>query len=163
MKVRAFRIFMSANAAESALFFAAIGLIVGWQGWFGVDRTVVSGFVLVLLYVKGPLDQALNAYGSFMNAQVSFRRITELSADFANPEPHLADIVLQPTSFDPLTPAIDTIELRGARYKFPAAEGAQTVTLGPIDLTVRKGEVLFIVGGNGSGKTTLLKLILALY
>ncbi|MGV6873470.1 cyclic peptide export ABC transporter [Pseudochelatococcus sp. B33] len=161
-KVKAFRIFMSANAADSALFFAAIGLIVGWQGWFGVDRTVVSGFVLVLLYVKGPLNQALGAYASFVNAQVSFRRIAQLSADFANPEPRLADT--DKAASDPATlPAVSSIELRGARYTFPAAEGVEPFALGPVDLTIRGGEILMIVGENGSGKTTLIKLLLALY
>ncbi len=159
-KVKAFRIFMSANAADSALFFAMIGLIIGWQGWFGVDRTVVSGFVLVLLYVKGPLDQLVGAYGALVNAQVSFRRIARLSADFANPEPHLAEATRSP----PLpAPEVASIELRGARYTFPAAQGVEPFTLGPIDLTVRGGEILFIVGENGCGKTTLVKLLLALY
>ncbi|MGK6317387.1 cyclic peptide export ABC transporter [Neorhizobium sp. DT-125] len=159
-KTRAFRIFMSANAADSALFFAAIGLIVGWQGWFGVERATVSGFVLVLLYVKGPLDQALGAYGSFVNAQVSFKRIAQLSADFANPEPHLAAASLPVSSRAEFAA---TIELRSALYRFPAAQGVETFTLGPVDLTVRKGEILFIVGENGSGKTTLIKLLLGLY
>ncbi|MEZ2127922.1 MULTISPECIES: cyclic peptide export ABC transporter [unclassified Sinorhizobium] len=162
-KTKAFRIFMSANAADSALFFAAIGLIVGWQGWFGVERATVSGFVLVLLYVKGPLDQALNAYGSFVNAQVSFKRIAQLSADFANPEPHLAAAshVARPSSG--CAQFQESIELRGALYRFPAAQGVESFTLGPIDLTVGKGEILFIVGENGSGKTTLIKLLLGLY
>ncbi len=35
--------------------------------------------------------------------------------------------------------------------------------LGPIDLTVRSGELIFIVGSNGSGKSTLAKLITGLY
>jgi putative ATP-binding cassette transporter len=32
-----------------------------------------------------------------------------------------------------------------------------------VDLTLRSGEVLFVVGGNGSGKTTLIKLLCGLY
>ena len=35
--------------------------------------------------------------------------------------------------------------------------------LGPIDLTVRPGETVFLVGGNGGGKTTLVKLLTGLY
>lgn len=159
-KVKAFRIFMAANAVDSALLFAVIGLFVGWQGWFGVDRTVVSGFVLVLLYVKGPLDQLVGAYGAFVNAQVSFRRIAQLSVDFANSEPHLAEAMLSSPS--PM-PEVATIELRGACYTFPGTPVADPFTLGPVDPTVRGGEILFIVGENGCGKTTLIKLLLALY
>jgi putative ATP-binding cassette transporter len=35
--------------------------------------------------------------------------------------------------------------------------------LGPIDLTFRPGELVFLVGGNGSGKSTLAKVITGLY
>jgi putative ATP-binding cassette transporter len=35
--------------------------------------------------------------------------------------------------------------------------------LGPLSISVKAGEILFITGGNGSGKSTLLKLITGLY
>ena len=35
--------------------------------------------------------------------------------------------------------------------------------MGPIDSTIRRGQIVFIIGGNGSGKTTLAKLISGLY
>jgi putative ATP-binding cassette transporter len=162
MKVRAFSIFMSANAVDSALFFVMIAMIIVWQGWLGVERTAVSGFILVLLYLKGPLDQALAAYSHFVNAQVSFRRIAELSADFADPEAGFAAALPTPAPSG-ASPRIGSIALRGARYAFPAGEGAEPFVLGPIDLTIRGGELLFIVGENGCGKTTLIKLLLALY
>jgi len=158
VKIVAMRVFMTANAFDSAIFFIVVGLIIGLQGWFGIERTVVSGFVLVLLYVRGPINQVVGAYGSFANAQVSFSRVAQLSSEFANPEPHL--LIAAPSS-PPV--AVETIALKGVTYAFPAAPGAEPFVLGPIDLTVKGGEILFIVGENGSGKTTLIKLLLGLY
>ncbi|MBP7063499.1 MAG: cyclic peptide export ABC transporter [Ferrovibrio sp.] len=35
--------------------------------------------------------------------------------------------------------------------------------VGPINLTLRAGEMVFVTGGNGSGKSTLMKLLVGLY
>ena len=42
-------------------------------------------------------------------------------------------------------------------------ENESNFSLGPVDLTLKKGETTFIVGGNGSGKSTFLKLLTGLY
>jgi len=89
-------------------------------------------------------------------AQVAFRRIARLSAEFRE----------EPQGAGCAEPALlaSHIELRQARYRFEARqEGAKPFEVGPIDLQLRRGETLFIVGGNGSGKTTLVKLLLGLY
>ena len=44
-----------------------------------------------------------------------------------------------------------------------APDGGEAFVLGPVDLTLRRGEMVFVVGDNGSGKTTLVKLLLGLY
>lgn len=59
----------------------------------------------------------------------------------------------------PVTPAPDTpyqIELREVSFRYPEADRD---TLSHINLTIRPGEKLAIVGLNGAGKTTLIKLI----
>lgn len=52
------------------------------------------------------------------------------------------------------------IEVRDVSFTYP---GSDTETLSHINLTVRKGENLALVGVNGAGKTTLVKLICGLY
>ncbi|MDX1570165.1 MAG: ABC transporter ATP-binding protein, partial [Xanthomonadales bacterium] len=49
---------------------------------------------------------------------------------------------------------------RGVTFRYP---GAETAALDGVDLEVRPGESLAIVGSNGSGKTTLVKLLTGLY
>ena len=52
------------------------------------------------------------------------------------------------------------IELRGVSYSYPEAEKP---TLKDVNVTIRAGERIAIVGANGAGKTTLVKLICGLY
>jgi len=155
---RAINTYVIATAFGSALFFLLIALILGWAAFRTTEPAVVSGFVLVLLFLKGPLDQIALTLPGVGRAKVAFERIGDLSARFATPEPHLHlarasnGVILR-----------NEIGMRGVRYAFDAPEGGEAFTLGPIDLQLRRGEMVFVVGDNGSGKTTLVKLLLGLY
>lgn len=52
------------------------------------------------------------------------------------------------------------IEIKGLYYKYPEAENYSVKN---INLHIKKGEKLALVGVNGAGKTTLIKLICGLY
>lgn len=54
------------------------------------------------------------------------------------------------------------IEVRGLWSVFPIPGGGQHVVHQDLDLTVRRGEVLTLVGGSGTGKTVLLRQMLGL-
>ncbi|WP_294930332.1 MacB family efflux pump subunit [uncultured Paracoccus sp.] len=50
------------------------------------------------------------------------------------------------------------IELRGIRRDYPSGEGVVSV-LRDVDLTIRRGEFVAIVGASGSGKSTLMNIL----
>jgi len=47
--------------------------------------------------------------------------------------------------------------------RLPGEREDSHFTLGPLNLTLCPGELVFVVGGNGSGKSTLVKLLTGLY
>ncbi|TDV15830.1 cyclic peptide export ABC transporter [Paraburkholderia caballeronis] len=162
LKIKAMRLFYGAGAVGSTLFFVVIGVILLMQHQLGVDSRVVSGFVIVLLYVRGPVEQLAGVLPTLSQARISFRRIAELSAQFQTREARLLTAVLADGERrDARQP--DSIELRSVVYAFPKVSDAPPFTLGPIDLKIERGETLFIIGENGSGKTTLIKILLGLY
>ncbi len=161
LKSRAMRQFWVADAAGSAVFFAAVGLLLAARHWFGIGTSEISGAVIVLLYVKGPVEQLASALPVFDQARISFNRIAALSAELDQHEPNLA--IAPRTDALPPRRSVNCIELHAVRYDFPGKSDVVPFVLGPIDLAIRAGELVFIVGENGSGKTTLIKLLLGLY
>ncbi|WDH33512.1 cyclic peptide export ABC transporter [Pseudomonas chlororaphis] len=159
IQVRSVNIYILAKTFGSMLFFVVIGLALAMQAYNpNPDPTVITGFVLVLLYMKGPLENLVSYLPVVGKAKIAFGRISELSERFSSPEPHL---LLDATEAP--KPVVHSLELRGVSYSPPTVEGSEPFHLGPINLDIKQGDIVFIVGENGCGKTTLIKLLLGLY
>ena len=52
-----------------------------------------------------------------------------------------------------------TIEFQDVIYRYNDETPAEAFQIGPLNFTLRSGELVIIVGGNGSGKSTFLKLL----
>ncbi len=141
------------------LVFLAIGLLVFvLAGLVHAASGVTTGFTLALLYIMGPLQMIMNALPGLKRADVSIRNVQELGLALAqSPETEHPTMEAIP---DPQTVRLD---ISGLIYAYRNSESSEQFVLGPIELTILPGELLFITGGNGSGKTTLAKLLVGLY
>jgi putative ATP-binding cassette transporter len=129
---------------------------------------VRSGYALVLLYMMLPVHSVLSVLPEIAHARLAFERLQALGLEAESSEPPAAAAVVAfpgPVAAAPprMTAAQTNVALRGVthRYRREMEDGA--FVLGPIDLELRAGEIVFLVGGNGSGKTTLAKLLVGLY
>ncbi|MER2537552.1 MAG: ATP-binding cassette domain-containing protein [Rhizobiaceae bacterium] len=123
----------------------------------GGTATMFQVLTLVL-FTSGPIETVFGDLPRLSRAAASKRVIDELEqALVAGRSP--AGAAHAPN------PGFRSIELRGVTAVLGeenAAQSDDSFHLGPIDLTFRPGETVFICGGNGSGKTTLLSLITGL-
>lgn len=115
-----------------------------------------------MLFAVGPLSSLIATLPYYGKVNLCISNIYALEAELdrqMNPD-ELADALL--VGANPLADFRE-IEIAGLYFEFRNGERNGTFSVGPIDLKIKQGEVLFVVGGNGSGKTTLLKVLTTLY
>jgi putative ATP-binding cassette transporter len=117
---------------------------------------VLSGYALVLLYMRGPLEGLIANLPELSRSRIALERIEKLRADLLQGN-ETWDQAQQPA------PAFDRLELCAVSHRYHRESEDRSFMLGPIDLDLRSGELVFLIGGNGSGKTTFAKLLLGLY
>ena len=138
------------------VFFALLGfLMFGLGRWLGASTGEITGYVLLLIFLRGPFQILLNQLPELSRATVALSRIEALGLGL-EPQPLPAAGEVPPAKWRRL-------ELRGVSLSYREDGNAESFRLGPVDLELEPGEVVFLTGGNDSGKTTLAKLLLGLY
>ncbi len=122
-----------------------------------LDAVVIMQLMTAILVTIGPLSGAVGAIPGFGNARIALLnlRMLQREIDATREQPELPS--------DRRLEEFRSLELRGIEFSFGSEAAGETFHLGPIDLRIERGEVVFVVGGNGSGKTVLLRVLTALY
>ena len=141
------------------MFYVILGTAV--FGPFGDGALLRRGYgygLLALLHIRGPLASLIADSRAFADASVALQRITELGVTLSVDQEHDA------TRHVPASPGHwRSLDLRGVVFKYQGENSADAFTLGPLDITLHPGEIVFVAGGNGSGKTTFAKILTGLY
>ncbi len=117
---------------------------------------VIMKATAVVLFIVGPLSSLVGAIPIYTRARVAMDNITALDA-FLDTDEAASERNVEAAKTD--FRGFDELSLEGVKFQY-ADDG---FTVGPFDLKVKAGEVVFFVGGNGSGKSTLMKLLTGLY
>jgi putative ATP-binding cassette transporter len=152
--------FIIAQNWSQLLFLGLIGLILFLLPRLGtVSPQALTGYIIATLWLMGPLAGLLGSLSVFSRANVSLRKVEQLGlalSAHAGDNRAPAGPVARPA-------AIETLELIQVKHHYHREREDDNFMLGPINLTFRPGELVFLIGGNGSGKSTLAKVIAGLY
>jgi len=75
----------------------------------------------------------------------------------------VATVAAAPLGRDERPKRFERIEMRGIVFRYVDKWSEATFQIGPLDFTLRRGELVFITGGNGSGKSTFVRVLAGLY
>jgi putative ATP-binding cassette transporter len=139
--------------------FGAIGLLLFvMPAAFGFSKQTLAGTILITLFLMAPLELILTWIPILGRARASLLKIEELLPVLeAQGTSELPRSCSRPLRFR------ESLQLAGATYAYHHEPDGTGFAIGPLDLSLRPGEVIFVVGDNGSGKTTLVKLVSGLY
>ena len=118
---------------------------------------VLRQVTATILFIVGPLTGFIGAIPVVSAANVAVGNIERIEQLLSNAQEKLPLDTVQPVRKE-----FNQIRLEKLAFWY-GAEANGGFRLGPIDLTINQGEIIFLVGGNGSGKSTLLKLLTSLY
>lgn len=137
-------------------FLFLIGVILFVFPVLKFDTADIISYVFVILYIIGPIEGIMVVIPTITQANVSLSHIEEIN--------QRADSILEKEEqkLNDVSETFQELNLNQVTFDYNE-NNAETFGIGPIDFNVKRGELVFIVGGNGSGKTTLFKLLTGLY
>jgi putative ATP-binding cassette transporter len=158
--VRGMAYFAAAEGWGQLGYFGFIGFLLFAAPYFEpISRPTLVSAVLVVLYLMTPLDMILTWLPIVGRAQVSLERVESLVPTLKQ---YGDDNACRSAPTKRLALG-DSIRLERVSFIHGDRNGDAEFRLGPVDLTLRPGELVILAGGNGSGKTTLVKLVTGLY
>ena len=151
--------FIASQNWSHLLYFALIGFILFLvPAIMTLSKDTLMGYVITTLYLMGPLAGVMTSVSVFGRANVALQKVESLGVSLAGQSSDQCAMDRPEAEM-----MFDRLELKGVIHSYHREQDDSSFVLGPIDLTFRPGELVYLVGGNGSGKSTLAKIITGLY
>lgn len=157
-KIAGMTIYSGATSWGEALQFLFVGvLLFVIPSLQPISRSVLSAYILTFIYMGTYIGQILSVLPNLGKAKVALHKISDLGLLLES------SAELRIFSISESTLSWQQLELLGVTHAYRQEQDDSSFTLGPLNLTITAGKLVFIIGGNGSGKSTLAKLLTGLY
>ncbi|HTI09036.1 MAG TPA: ATP-binding cassette domain-containing protein [Puia sp.] len=157
--IRAENDYLNNEMAGRFSWFAIIGIVIYlFPLLFTVNDTQTVTFMVAILYLIGPVQLILASMPYYGGVKVAMGRLNEFNE------------LLQPLKEENTQEnipyhqeAFESLWFEDVYYEHTDGRLQKNFVLGPVNLKIDKGEVIFIIGGNGSGKSTFFNILTGLY
>lgn len=148
------------NSWQKLMYFAFLTILLYLVPKFiETDAALLVSFAITVLFLIGPLDEVVSLLPAIHLGRIAYNHLQKIGLDPMMIGKHEAEVGRDQDC------SLVFLELRlvGVRHRFRRDNELHSFELGPINLSLGVGELVFLVGGNGSGKTTLAKVLCGLY
>ncbi len=131
--------------------FFVIGIVAFiFRNYHDIGEKQLVGVIMALFYITTPVAVVMNSIPNIILAKVSLKKVSNVLSCL--PAESISSSIKELKPWNEVT-------LEGISYRYHGNGDDKGFEVGPINLTLRRGEITFLVGGNGSGKSTLSKLL----
>lgn len=145
--------------------------LIGQYGWYLIVAFIIFGLpniiqistadtaslIIVFLFILGPINMIMSLESYYTEVSVAKSRIEDFLKDLNLIEQQEIEVKNMPLVND-----FNQIVFEDVVYDYLDENKEKRFTLGPINLTIKEGETVFIIGGNGSGKSTFMNILTGL-
>jgi putative ATP-binding cassette transporter len=148
--------FLNNQITGQVLFYMLIfSVLLVFSVVLNIKADAIVSFVFTLLYLLNSIETIMVSLPSLMRARISATHLLDLKSDLeiATTNNRLPIKLIDRSEFK---------EMKIVELEFYYTGNSAAFGIGPINLNIEKGEIVFIYGGNGSGKTTFIYSLLGL-
>ena len=157
--VRSSFIFSLGNAWTQIVYFGFMITALLYIVLTSESPAVLGPFLIVALFMRSYTTTIMNAIPVWSRAGVALER---LSQDGFSTIPLDGKLNKPETQLVPEGEKLQ-LEVTDLMYSYRNESDDRNFTIGPLNLTLNSGELIFVVGHNGAGKTTFAKLLSGLF
>ena len=159
--IRGQTMYSLADGLGQVFFFIPVGMaLFGFSKLNIISQEHIVLYIFTVIYCIGPVSNLVGILPVIARANVAASRIDKLMR------------ILDENGNNYIYPTIEQrnivkrtkkLELHEITYAYERGDGSRGFSIGPLNLVLKSGDIVFLTGGNGSGKSTLIKLIAGLY
>ncbi|MDJ0933256.1 ATP-binding cassette domain-containing protein [Breoghania sp.] len=158
--VRSVEHWVSLIMLGSVTMFTMLGIVAfAFPDYVAGHKATVFQIVPVLLFCMGTLGKTVTQSPMFMRAEVGLNSILTIDRELSQGASTTPE---EARRYAGAFLDFSTLSFNGIRFSYDLKD-PEAYVVGPLNLNVSRGEVIFLVGGNGSGKSTALRMMTGLY
>lgn len=146
---------------------ASFAIIAAVGGWLTLRGVISVGTILVFAeYARQftrPLNDLANQFNTLLSAVAGAERVFEVMEEESEFEDHEDSREKEHLQTAQLQTVRGEIRFENVSFSYDGDEGEKLDTLQGIDLHVKPGETMALVGPTGAGKTTITSLLARFY